>query len=171
MTTFWFILMLIFAAYFGLVLWFCHREERRGTTDFDERQEQARGKAYQYGFFALAVSVWFFPQLAEAFPWIGVEAGSMLCVDLGMTVFAVTAVWKDAYLEPHKRPERTAASLALAGAGCLCLSVFRLWREGLLVDGTLNLWAVVTAVSVSDLLVLAVFWYRHISGRREEEAE
>lgn len=138
---------------------------------FDERQVQARGRANQCGFFALAVSVWLFSEFGEGFPWLGAKVGAYLCLDLGATVFAVTAVWKDAYLKPREKPGRAAALLALAGAGCLCLSVFRLWREGLLVDGTLNLWVMVAAASLSDLLVLAVFWHRHISGRREEEAE
>lgn len=87
-----------------------------------------------------------------------------------MSFLIVLAMIFAAYLKLHERPERTAAGLALAGAGCLCLSVFRLWKEGLPVDGTLNLWAVVAAASLSDLLVLAAFWYRHVSGKREEEA-
>lgn len=165
----WIVLIFIFAVYFALVAYFWNRE-RIEKTNFDERQEQARGTAYKYGFFTLAVSIWLFSQFAEVFPWIGVEAGGFLCLSLGGAVFSVTAVWKDAYLELHKSPEWTAASLALAGAGCLCLSVFRLWREGLLVDGTLNLWAVAAVASLSDLLVLAVFWRRHVSGKREEDA-
>lgn len=164
------VLAMIFAAYIArvLCLW---RRERTGETSFDERQVQARGRAYQCGFFALAVSVWLFSEFGEGFPWLGVKVGAYLCLDLGATVFAVTAVWKDAYLKPREKPGRAAALLALAGAGCLCLSVFRLWREGVLVDGTLNLWVMVAAASLSDLLVLAVFWHKHISGRREEEAE
>lgn len=162
-------LALIFAAYLLLVLWLWHREGSDGT-HFDERQEQARGVAYKYGFFTLAASIWAFTQFAGALPWLGAEAGGFLCLELGGTVFAVTAVRKDAYLELHERPERTATSLALAGAGCLCLSVFRLWREGLLVDGTLNLWAVAAVASLSDLLVLAVVWYRHVRARREDAA-
>lgn len=164
---FWIVLALIFAAYFGLVLWFCH-QERIGEAQFDERQEQARGVAYKYGFFALAISIWLFSQFGDVLPWIGAEAGGFLCMDLGATVFAVTAVWKDAYLKLHERPERTAAFLALGGAGCLCLSAFKVWKEGALVDGTLNLWAVVAAASLSDLLVLAAFLYRQFHARREE---
>lgn len=58
---------------------------------------------------------------------------------------------------------------ALGGGGGLCLGAFHLWKEGLLADGTLSLWAVAAAASLSDLLVLAVFWYRHVSGRREAD--
>lgn len=162
----WIVLIWIFAVYFALVAYFWNRE-RIEKTNFDERQEQARGTAYKYGFFTLAVSIWLFSQFAEVFPWIGAEAGGFLCLSFGGAVFSVTAVWKDAYLELHKSPGRTAASLALAGAGFLCLSVFRLWREGLLVDGTLSLWGVVAVISLQLLLILAVFLYRHVSTRRE----
>lgn len=136
---------------------------------FDERQEQARGTAYQYGFCTLVVSIWLFSQFYQAVPWVGVEAGGFLCIDLGVTVFAVTAIWKDAYLGLHKKPGRAAAVLGLCGAGCLCLSAFRMWKEGLLADGTLSLWAVIAVLSVSDLLVLAVFWYRQRSGAGEDD--
>lgn len=163
------VLALIFAVYFGLVLCFCHRE-RTGETHFDERQEQARGVAYKYGFFALAISIWLFSQFAEVFPWIGVEAGGFLCLSLGGTVFSVTAIRKDAYLRLHERPERTAAGLALGGVGCLCLSVFYIRKEGVLVQGTLNLWMVIAVMSLLLLVLLAVFLHRHFSGRREDEA-
>lgn len=166
---FWIVLMLIFAVYLGLVLWFCHRE-RIGEPWFDERQEQAQGVAYKYGFFTLAVSIWLFTQLAEALPWLGAEAGGFLCLSFGGTAFAMTAVWKDAYLGLDKKPERTVAALALGGIGCLGLSGFYLWKEGLLVDGTLNLWVVVAVISAELLLVLAAFLYRCFRARREEEA-
>lgn len=81
----------------------------------------------------------------------------------------MTAVWKDAYLGLDKKPERTVAALALGGIGCLGLSGFYLWKEGLLVDGTLNLW-VVAVISAELLLVLAAFLYRCFRARREEEA-
>ncbi len=60
--------------------------------------------------------------------------------------------------------------LALGGGGGLCLGAFHLWREGLLVDGTLSLWAVTAVVSIELLLVLAAFLYRRFRARREEEA-
>lgn len=166
--SFWIAPALIFAAYLGLVLYFCRRE-RAGEPRFDERQEQARGVAYKYGFFTLVVSIWLFSQFAGFFPWIGVETGGILCVDLGLTVFAMTAVRKDAYLKLRERPGRTAAILALAGAGGLCLGMFRIGKEGPLADGTLDLWAAVIAAGVSDLLVLTAFLYKHFSGRRGEE--
>lgn len=166
---FWIVLMLILAVYLGLVLWFCHRE-RIGVAQFDERQEQARGVAYKHGFFALAISIWLFSQFGDALPWIGVEAGGFLCLSFGGTAFSVTVVWKDAYLGLQERPGRTAARLVPAGAGGLCLSGFYIWKEGLLVDGTLNLWAVTAVVSIELLLVLAAFLYRRFRARREEEA-
>lgn len=145
------------------------QKEQTGEARFDERQERARGTAYKYGFCALGVSVWIFSQLYQAAPWIGVEAGAFLCIDLGLTVFAVTAIWKDAYLRLHERPGRAAAGLALCGAAGLCVGLLRLREEGPLTDGALNLGAALAVISVSDLLVLAVFLYRSRCGGREEE--
>lgn len=163
------VLALLFAVYLVLAVWFWRREGTGGAR-FDERQQQARGTAYKYGFFTLAVSIWLFSQFAEVFPWIGVEAGGFLCLSFGGAVFSMTAVWKDAYLKLHERPERTMAGLALGGIGCLCLSVFYMRKEGMLVDGTLSLWMAVAVSSVQLLLILAVFLWRHFRVRREADA-
>lgn len=165
---FWVVLMLIFAAYLGFAYYFWQREQCSEWA-YDERQEQARGVAYKYGFFALLISIWLFSQFAEVFPWIGVEAGGFLCVDLGVTVFAVTAVWKDAYLRLYERPGRTVAGLALVGAWCLCLGAFKVWKEGALAGGTLNLWVVIVVASIQILLVLLLFLYKQFRARREED--
>ena len=66
----WMVLAAIFAVYVVLVLCFWRREGTGGAR-FDERQERARGTAYQYGFCTLAVSIWLFSQLYQAVPWIG----------------------------------------------------------------------------------------------------
>lgn len=163
------VLALLVAVYLALAVWFWRREGTGGAR-FDERQEQARGTAYKYGFFTLAVSIWLFSQFAKVFPWIGAEAGGFLYLSFGGAAFSVTAIWKDAYLKLHERPERTMAALALGGISCLCLSAFYVRKEGVLVDGTLSLWVVVAVISVQLLLILAVFLCRHFRVRREEEA-
>lgn len=168
--SFWIILAVVAAVYLGIIVYCLWRKARGARRSYDERQKQARGVAFQYGFFALGCTVFLFPNLMKLFPWIGLEAGSLLCLNLGITVFAVTAIWKDAYLGLHERPGETAALWGLCAVVGLGFGIFSLWSDGVLVNGVLNISAALVAVSVSALLDLAVFWYRHVAGGREEEA-
>lgn len=164
----WIVLALLFSAWLGLAYYFWQRE-RGPKQPYDERQEQARGVAYKYGFLTLAVCVFLFDTVMTVFPWIGTEAGGLLCLDLGVTVFAVTAIRRDAYLRLYGRPGKMAALFALGGVGGLSCGVFGLWKVGLLVDGALNMSAVLVVVGVSLLLMLAVFLHRNFSNRRGDD--
>ena len=66
---------------------------------FDERQELARGKAFQYGFLTLVVCLYAYgaTELAVGH-WCDVLAGVTICIALSMGVFAVTCICRDAYL-------------------------------------------------------------------------
>lgn len=153
----------------GLAYYFWQRE-RGPKGAYDERQEQARGVAYKYGFFTLAVCVFLLDTVLTLFPWIGTEAGGFICLDLGIMVFAVTAIWKDAYLRLYEKPWEVVTMWVLCGLGGLLYGVFSLRKEGLLVDGMLNLSAVLVFISASVLLTLAVFLYRRrLAGREDEE--
>lgn len=69
-----------------------------GSSDFDERQQIGRGKAYQWGFFTMVIagSVYAVTDYAMglpgfSLPWV------MGIVVLGIAVFAVTAIHYDAF--------------------------------------------------------------------------
>lgn len=164
----WIVLALLLAAWLGLAYHFWRREQGP-KQPYDERQEQARGVAYKYGFLTLAVCVFLLDTVMTIFPWVGTEVGGFLCLDLGVTVFAVTAIRRDAYLRLYERPGKVAVLLALSGLGGLVCGAFGLRKAGLLVDGTLNVSAALAAASVSALLTLTVFLHRHFSNRREDD--
>ncbi len=164
----WIVLALLFTAWLGLAYHFWRREQGPKQS-YDERQEQARGVAYKYGFLTLAVCVFLFDMVMTLFPWVGTEVGGYLCLDLGITVFAVTAIRRDAYLRLYERPGKVVALLALSGLGGLAWGVCSLRKAGVLVDGTLNVSAALVAASVSALLTLTVFLQRHFSNRREDD--
>ncbi|WP_298033751.1 hypothetical protein [uncultured Dysosmobacter sp.] len=162
------LIAVLLIAWLGLACYFWQRE-RGPKAAYDERQEQARGLAYKYGFLTLAVCVCLLDTVLTLFPWIGTEAGGFFCLDLGVTVFAVTAIWKDAYLRLYEKPWEVVTMWGLCGLGGLLYGVFSLRKEGLLVDGMLNLSAVLIVISGSVLLTLAVFLYRRRAAGREDE--
>lgn len=71
----------------------------RGTVEFDERQQLARGKAYKTGFVTTLIYCLLFGALsATEIPFFQSVMGMLIGPFLGITVFAVTAIFDDAYL-------------------------------------------------------------------------
>lgn len=97
--------------------------------EFDERQMQARGKAYQYGFFAMLV-VQILVMFAEgAFDLDMRYVGGSLCLFSGLTVFIVYSAWKDAYFALKQKPFHS-LGLCVLVVICNCMGPLRMWREG-----------------------------------------
>jgi len=138
---------------------------------FDERQERARGQAFKYGFFALAVSVVVYGTAEQFFGrWCEPLAGAMLCVCAGGCVFAVICILKDAYLSLREKPRHvmtlfvalSVVNLALGGVA---------WADGALVEGgVLTFRAVNPIVGLMTLVILAVYLVNH-ALRNSGEAE
>ena len=74
--------------------------KRRGETDYDERQQYHRGKAYQYAFWVLAlyVGIWCVLDAFADWPWLyvvwNVGGGGLA---LALAVFGVYCIVHDAY--------------------------------------------------------------------------
>lgn len=83
---------------------------RKGCTSknaqYDERQEQARGKSYRYAFFTLVIYllVWGLFELATGIRWCDTCTGCFLGIFVSVDVFAITAVCSDAYFAVNERP-------------------------------------------------------------------
>lgn len=92
---------------FGVLAYSIKRKISSKSCEFDERQMACRGIAFQAGFFTMllagmvvALTSWagFLP--GEALPW---HVGALL---LGVGVFAVVAIRRDAYVGFQERPRK-----------------------------------------------------------------
>ena len=138
---------------------------------FDERQERARGKAFKYGFFTLLISIFLYgcSELVLG-RWCDALAGGSICVGLGMTVFAVVCIWKDAYLSLRERPGRVVPMMLMIGLGNLAISVTRILDGGLLENGILTFRAANLILGVMVLVILAAYLVSAlVRGRGEGE--
>lgn len=88
----------VFTAVVCALLFAKKRNWHPGSSDFDERQQIGRGKAYQWGFFTMLIagSIYAMTDYAMelpgfSLPWV------MGIVVLGVAVFAVTAIRYDAF--------------------------------------------------------------------------
>ena len=113
---------------------------------FDERQELARGKAFQYGFFTLIITAYAYGASDMIFGrWCDALVGVTICLAVSMCVFAVTCILKDAYLSLREKPRTVMTMLT-----------FR---------------AVNPIIGVLVLVILVVYIVNHLLCSREEEAE
>ena len=139
---------------------------------FDERQERARGKAFQYGFFTLLIAVYAYGVSDVMFgKWCDVLTGVTLCVAAGLCVFAVTCILKDAYLSLREKPRTVMTFFALLSAVNLGLGVMYHISPGLTENGVLTFRAVNPIIGAAVLVILIVYIVNYLLRPRDEEAE
>ena len=139
---------------------------------FDERQERARGKAFQYGFFTLLIAAYAYG-ISDVLlgRWCDVLTGVTLCIALALCVFAVTCILKDAYLSLREKPRTVMTMFVLISAVNLGFGVLYALSGDLVEDGVLTFRAVNPIIGVVTLVILIVYTVNHLLRDREEEAE
>ena len=139
---------------------------------FDERQELARGKAFQYGFLTLLATTYAYGISDILFGrWCDVLAGVAICLAAGLCVFAVTCILKDAYLSLREKPGKFMVLFALLSLFNLGLGVMYGVSGGLVEDGVLTFRAMNPIIGTATLVILVVYIVNHLLRSREEEAE
>lgn len=141
-------------------------------THFDERQERARGKAFQYAFSSLAISAYAYGVSDLVLgTWCDVLAGVSLCLALSICVFAVTCILKDAYLSLREKPRTVMTLFTLLTLANLGFGGVYAASGGLVENGVLTFRAVNPIIGVATLVILIVYIVNHLLRNREEEAE
>lgn len=139
---------------------------------FDERQERARGKAFQYGFFTLMIAAYVYGTSDVVLGrWCDVLTGVTLCVAAGICVFAITCILKDAYLSLREKPRTVMTMFALLTVVNLGFGGMYAYSGDLVEDGVLTFRAVNPIIGFATLVILIVYIVNHLLRSREEEAE
>lgn len=128
------------------------------SMEFDERQELARGKAFQYSFLTLMICLFLYAASEMALGrWCDAFAGVMICIALSITVFAVTCILKDAYLSLREKPRTIMTMFALLSALNLGIGGTYLFHGGLVEDGILTFRVTNLIAGLMCLAVLIVY--------------
>ena len=139
---------------------------------FDERQERARGKAFQYGFFTMIISTYFYAvsdiMLGH---WCDTMVGVSLCIALAICVFAITCILKDAYLSLREKPRTVMTMFALLSTINLGFGGMYALSGDLVEDGVLTFRAVNPIIGAAVLVILIVYIVNYLLRPRDEEAE
>lgn len=142
-----------------------------GRARYDERQQFARGKAFQAGFFTVLIY-----ELLYAFGdlmglrWTVHFTGVMIGLFLGVAVFGAVAICKDAYLSLNEKPRGWMVLwgiVILSNGACVANQIAHreLIRDGMLTADWLNgLCAALFAVILCAQLI-------HNARARRAEAE
>lgn len=140
--------------------------------EYDERQLVGRGKAYQYAFFSLIFYNVIYGYLdAVGVKWCLPSVGVMVGVLFGVTVFAVTAICRDAFIgirDTHKRSIRILIAGALAQTVCFFSD---LADGGVVKDGLLTTSFVSLCCAVCFSVIVIVFLIHSRKNRLPEEQE
>ena len=139
---------------------------------FDERQERARGKAFQYGFFTLLIAAYAYG-ISDVLlgRWCDVLTGVTLCIALALCVFAVTCILKDAYLSLREKPRTVMTMFALLSSINLGFGGMYALSGDLVEDGVLTFRAVNPIIGAAILVILIVYIVNYLLRPRDEEAE
>ena len=136
---------------------------------FDERQELARGKAFQYGFFTLLAAAYAYGISDVVLGrWCDVLTGVSICIALSVCVFAVACILKDAYLRLQERPRAVMTLFALLSAVNLGLGGLYAASGDLMQDGVLTFRAVNPIFGAATLVILVVYIVNYLLRDREE---
>ena len=140
------------------------RKSGKCREEFDERQEIARGKAFQYGFIAFLIFQLGYGIAEEIFE---VSMGSGLesvlpgiCV--GMGVFGTFSIWKEAYFGLSEKAGRFIILFAVITVGNMICGINWILEPDR--HGAGNLW-----LGVLFLVLLVSMGIRELKNRREEE--
>lgn len=157
------VLILVIAVF----VWACVRKNR---DSYDERQKLARGTAVRAGFFAvMAYEMCYAVTLGLEFYWCDAVTGVIIGPWLGISVFLVAAIWKDAYVRLYERAGVLWGALIfvlLVNGADLAMTVrdAALIRDGMLTGAVNSLMTVAT-----DLAMLIALSVRIARNRREEK--
>ena len=170
-TNFWWLLGALCGVLTVIVVYLVKRAAEGKTADFDERQTAARGEAFKYAFFTTAAAELFYVCAAEGgFSPLDTALGSILAVLLGVTVFAVIAVVRDAYLSLREKPRSTVILSALMIAMNLLIGIPKLTDGRVFQNGQMTFDGVSLVIAAMFAVILAVFVIHWIRGRRDGAA-
>lgn len=133
-------------------------KDKKVKTKYDERQKQARGKAYTYGFYTMIISSYAL-MLAHMFGlghFIGFY-GYIATVILGIIVQMTYAIFKDAYVGMNVNFRKYMIFMSIISLINIAATVAAFINNEMIVDGALQspfmnlLCSILFAVLVADL--------------------
>ena len=145
---------------------------KKGTSkEYDERQRLLRGQAYQHAFLTLLVYCVLYGTLSFVTERHFMEDGAAVFIGafLGLAVFAVECVWRDAFFAISRTPRSYLILYAVVTAVELINTVIRIRNGSLIRDGLLTVDCVYPAMGLTFLSILVAVVLRRLTGKEAED--
>ncbi len=165
--------MLCGVALVAVLFWFLKKKFHVDVREYDERQILARGIAYKYAFYTLAVLI-LLEKLVEQVGVVLFDSleGAAAMIMVGLLVFIVVCVRRDAYMTLHETPKMVLVLLTVAGGLNLAIAAAGLLHgEHIVTDGRLGSGSLNLLVGLFVAVILVVFLINQWSVRRAEREE
>lgn len=149
---------------------------RRGKSgrEYDERQQQALGKAYKYGYYTLLIYLCMAAlfDLMTGIRWCSMYTNAFIGVLLSVGVFGVVGIINDAYFPFRQSPKRYIILFAALGVMNLGIGVMEYLDKGtFVVDGMLSHTIVNPLAGVLLLALACAMVIKALSERNGQETE
>ena len=142
---------------------------RQMDSQFDERQIIARNKAYMTGFFVILLLI-----LADVLLKMTASAfyvdplGELSAVFIGIGVFAILAIWNDAFLMPAQKPGLMSLLYGVIVAERMLRFLFSLRAGECFSEGKLTLSNINGVIGITFFAILAALLLKQRSSRSED---
>lgn len=140
--------------------------------EYDERQERARGKGFQYGFFTLLIYQAVYGLFGDwLFQFADHTFLAVLGICLGAGVSVSYWIWHDSYISLNESFGRVVAVVALVAACNFALGISHIARGDFIEGGKLSSHNVNFMMGVFMLFVIGVLMLRKAVKGTEEDLE
>lgn len=140
--------------------------------EYDERQIQARGKAYKYGFFAMMFTMLINGYIMDfVFAWCTSMIYAFTCTVIGILVFVAVSIFNDAYLKLSTKPISAIIMLSLCGIANLISPVIDYIHNGTLLDEEGKFYSANLECAILICLVVIMLFVKMYITKKEEGDE
>lgn len=146
--------------------------KKRGKPgEFDERQELIRGKAYQHAFFAVMLysALYGLAVVMLERPLMVDGLSALVAVFVGVVVFAVESIARDAFFTAKNRPKSYIILYIAVIFSQLVNAVGNLRGGKLMQDGVLTMHVLPIVCGVAFTIVLLAIIVKTVRGAKEDD--
>ncbi len=160
----WPVLGLLLAVLIALIL-----RKKSADPEYDERQQLLRGKAYQHAFIVSMFYGVLYGVLTVSTGLHFMEDGAAVFIGafLGLMVFAVECVWKDAFFTVRRTPRTYILLYAVITLSQIIGTVSEIRAGTLIENGLLTGRCLYPAMALTFLAILVTILIRRITEKEE----
>ena len=146
-------------------------EKKKNFAKFDERQITAQGSAYQWAFWVMLVYYILYATVSGAaeIVWCDQFLGMFLGVIVGVTVFALICIFRDAYFRPDQSKASAMLMINILGISQGSLGLMHLSDGTVIENGVLSADALQLFVLLMMLVLDVAFLVKRRMEKREEQ--